>query len=161
MSVTAPPLCAGRGCVRSSAIAGGFALNSSASSSASPHVQFLHAFFRRGCDPSVGSHTGAGRCLSAGVSRESASICGVAGELRAHNAFFFAGSVFLRFGSGTDGAEDIAAVIGVCAESREASRVAGDMIIKSKESCQLVIGITGSSSDDLRFFGPDIATLYY
>lgn len=72
-------------------------LSSSASSSASPQLQFLHAFFLRGAvDAVTGSH---GRALSESVRSASASIGGVPGVLSVHSAFFASGFVFLRRGS--------------------------------------------------------------
>lgn len=62
--------------------------NSSASSSASPHEQFLQALFLRGAPALNGSQVGIGRSRSAGVRSASASIEGVEGELSVHKAFF-------------------------------------------------------------------------
>jgi hypothetical protein len=63
--------------------------NSASSSSASPHVQPLHAFFRRGPPSLNGSHA-AGRALSASVSKLSASMVSPRGAVRSHMALLAA-----------------------------------------------------------------------
>ena len=63
--------------------------NSASSSSASPQVHPLHAFFRRPAPPLTGSQA-AGRSLSASVSRLSASIVFPRGAVRSQIAFFAA-----------------------------------------------------------------------
>src|SRR6267154_2318284 len=63
--------------------------NSASSSSARPHVQPLHAFFRRGPPALKGSHA-AGRALSASVSKLSASIVSPRGAVRSQIAFLAA-----------------------------------------------------------------------
>ena len=63
--------------------------NSASSSSARPHVQPLHAFFRRGPPALNGSHA-AGRALSASVSKPSASIVSPRGAVRSQIAFLAA-----------------------------------------------------------------------
>lgn len=79
---------------------------SAASTSASPHVQLLHAFFRRGAEELElnGSQVGIGRARSVGCKRDVGSIVGVdvpvEGALNAHRAAFCA--FLLRLGSATD-----------------------------------------------------------
>jgi hypothetical protein len=63
--------------------------SSASSSSASPHVQPLHAFLRRGPPSLTGSHA-AGRVLSASVSKLSASIASPRGAVRSQMAFLAA-----------------------------------------------------------------------
>ena len=63
--------------------------SSASSSSASPHVQPLHAFFRRGPPALNGSHA-AGRVLSASVSKLSASMVSPRGAVRSQMAFLAA-----------------------------------------------------------------------
>ncbi len=62
---------------------------SASSSSASPHVQPLHAFLRRGPPALNGSHA-AGRVLSASVSKLSASMVSPRGAVRSQMAFLAA-----------------------------------------------------------------------
>ena len=52
----------------------------------------------------TGSQVGTGRVLSSAVRSASASISGVDGDVMAHSAFFFAGSV-LRFNLNDDAAD--------------------------------------------------------
>lgn len=63
--------------------------SSASSSSASPHVQPLHALLRRGPPALDGSHA-AGRALSASVSKLSASIVSPRGAVRSQMAFLAA-----------------------------------------------------------------------
>jgi hypothetical protein len=63
--------------------------NSASSSSANPHVQPLHAFFRRGPPGLNGSHA-AGRALSASVNKLSASMVPPRGAVRSQMAFLAA-----------------------------------------------------------------------
>ena len=77
---------------------------SAASTSARPHVQPLHAFFRRGAEGLNGSQVGIGRARSVGCKSDAGSIVGVdvpvEGVLNAHRAAFCA--FLFRFGSATD-----------------------------------------------------------
>ena len=77
---------------------------SAASTSASPHVQPLQAFFRRGAEELNGSQVGTGRARSVGCKRDVGSIVGVdvpvEGALKAHRAAFCA--FLFRLGSATD-----------------------------------------------------------
>ena len=77
--------------------------SSASSSSASPHVQPLHAFRRRGPPALTGSHV-AGRALSTSVSRLSASTVSPRGGVRFQMAFFAA---MLRRGRGTEAGVEI------------------------------------------------------
>jgi hypothetical protein len=103
--------------------------SSSASSSASPQLQFLHARLRLGVEADTGSHVGTGRALSAAVSSASGSMEGVDGASgeRAQRAFFFAGSVFLRLSKRT-GPEEWAGFWAIIAVDVEFSSVNPDKV---------------------------------